>query len=95
MSHYALLDRATPRPSSSGTYNGTDDLSLKGLPAVRDYFGRALERNPTLCGLTRCTSRPDLRCVILVYKRMTGDLAAEAFFLDQAGKITRSVSHYG
>jgi hypothetical protein len=33
--------------------------------------------------------------VILVYRRMNGDLAAEVFFLNAAGNITRSVSHYG
>ncbi len=35
-------------------YNGTDDLSIVGIDAVRDYFRRALERTPR-CGLIRCT----------------------------------------
>lgn len=75
-------------------YNGTDDLSLKGIESVRDYFARALVRNPTL------QFHPEhvtvgLESVILVYRRMTGDLAAELFNLTPEGKIIRSISHYG
>ena len=75
-------------------YNGTDDLALVGIAAVRDYFRRALERNPTLRFDPKHIT-VGLESVILVYTRMTGDLAAEVFFLDGSGKITRSVSHYG
>jgi hypothetical protein len=92
MSHYdAGIQHSSPFIKK---YNGTDDVALVGIAAVRDYFGRALVRNPTLrfdplhvtTGLESC---------ILVYRRMSGDLAAEIFFLNDAGKITRSVSHYG
>ncbi len=76
-------------------YNGTDELSLKGKPAVRDYFARALERNPTL-QFHPMHITTGLTSVLLVYRRMTGDLAGEVFFLDAAtGLIVRSVSHYG
>ncbi len=75
-------------------YNGTDDLSLKGIDAVRDYFARALARNPTLQFYPKHVA-VGLESVILVYERMTGDLAAEMFTLDLEGKIVRSVSHYG
>jgi hypothetical protein len=75
-------------------YNGTDDLSLKGIAAVRDYFARALQRNPTL-RFDPLHVTTGLDSVILVYRRMSGDLAAEIFFLNSAGKIVRSVSHYG
>jgi hypothetical protein len=75
-------------------YNGTDDTALRGIAAVRDYFGRALERNPTL-RFDPMYVTTGLESVILVYRRMTGDLAAEVFFLNSAGKIARSVSHYG
>ena len=75
-------------------YNGTDDVSLKGIAAVRDYFARALERNPTL-RFDPLHTTVGLESVILVYRRMSGDLAAEIFFLDDDGKIARSVSHYG
>lgn len=75
-------------------YNNTDDTSLKGKPAVRDYFARALERNPTL-RFDPMFVTTGLNSVILVYRRMTGDLAAELFTLNAEGKITRSISHYG
>lgn len=75
-------------------YNGTDDVSLKGIEAVRDYFTRALARNPTL-RFDPLHVTTGLESVILVYRRMTGDLAAEIFFLNDAGKVMRSVSHYG
>lgn len=75
-------------------YNNTDDTELVGIDAVRDYFARALDRNPTL------RFDPEhiavgLESVALTYRRMTGDLAIEIFFLDATGRITRSVSHYG
>jgi hypothetical protein len=75
-------------------YNNSDDTTLRGLPAVRDYFTRALDRNPTL-RFDPMFVTTGLESVILVYRRMSGDLAAEVFFLDDAGKITRSISHYG
>lgn len=75
-------------------YNGTDDTALRGIAAVREYFARALERNPTL-RFDPMHVTTGLESVILVYQRMSGDLAAEVFFLNSGGKITRSVSHYG
>jgi hypothetical protein len=77
-------------------YNGTDDLSLKGIDAVRDYFARALARNPTL-HFEPLHVAVGLESVVLVYRRMSGDLAAEMFQLTRhpEGRIIRSVSHYG
>ena len=75
-------------------YNNTDDVALVGISAVRDYFARALERNPTL-RFDPMHVTVGLESVLLVYRRMSGDLAGEVFFLDDAGKIVRSVSHYG
>ena len=75
-------------------YNNTDDVALRGKPAVRDYFARALERNPTL-RFDPMFVTTGLESVILVYRRMSGDLAAEIFFLSPDGLIARSVSHYG
>jgi hypothetical protein len=92
MAHYApAIRHSSPFIKR---YNNTDDTELVGIAAVRDYFARALARNPTL------RFDPEhltvgLESVILTYRRMTGDLAAEVFFLDAAGRITRSVSHYG
>ncbi len=75
-------------------YNGTDGKALRGIAAVRDYFGRSLERNATL-RFDPMFVMVGLESVILVYRRMTGDLACEVFFLDDTGQITRLVSHYG
>lgn len=75
-------------------YNGTDDVSIKGIAGVRDYFDRALRRNPTL-RFDPMHVTVGLESVLLVYRRMSGDLAGEVFFLNAAGKIVRSVSHYG
>jgi hypothetical protein len=75
-------------------YNNTDDQSLVGIDAVRDYFRRALERNPTL-QFHPMHVTVGLGSVILVYRRMTGDLAAELFVLSEQGRILRSISHYG
>jgi len=75
-------------------YNGTDDLAIEGKAAVADYFARALQRNPTL-RFDPLHLATGLESVNLVYRRMTGDLAAEVFFFDAAGLVVRSVSHYG
>ena len=75
-------------------YNGTDDKWLKGINAVRDYFARALERNPTL-RFDPMHITVGNESVILVYRRMSGDLASELFVLSERGRILRSVSHYG
>jgi hypothetical protein len=91
MSHYdGGIEHSSPFIKR---YNGVDDTSIRGIAGVRDYFRRALERNPTL-RFDPLYITVGLESVILVYKRMTGDLAAEVFFFNPAGKVTRSVSHY-
>lgn len=93
----AIMAHYTPEIEHSSPfikrYNDSDDSALRGIPAVRDYFARALARNPTLRFDPRHITI-GLESVILVYTRMTGDLAAEVFFLNGEGKIMRSVSHY-
>lgn len=79
-------------------FNGTDDSTLKGKKAVEEYFGRALSKNPTPAGATRFAPMHltvGHESVLVVYRRWTGELAGEVFFLNAAGLITRSVSHYG
>lgn len=68
--------------------------SIKGIDVVRGYFAAALGRNPTLAFLPEHLAL-GIDTVTLIYRRMTGDLAAEIFFFDDAGKIVRSISHYG
>lgn len=83
-----------------------DATSIVGIPELRGYFGRALERNPTLRFDPSHVST-GLESAILVYRRHShdtppsGELAAEVFFLTSplsptaVPKIVRSVSHYG
>jgi hypothetical protein len=91
MAHYAPeIEHSSPFIKR---YNGTDETSLRGATAVRDYFVRALERNPTL-RFDPLHLTIGLETVVLIYKRMSGDLAAELFAFDSAGKVVRSISHY-
>ena len=79
-------------------FNNSTDSVLRGKAAVREYFGRALQRNPTPPGATRFAPMHltiGLDSVLVVYRRMTGEIAGEVFFLNPAGLIVRSVSHYG
>lgn len=85
-------------------YNNSDAPALEGIDAVRAYFARALERNPTLRFEPQHLATGQ-ESVILVYRRHSpgstpptppqGELSAEVFFLTGAGLILRSVSHYG
>ena len=91
MAHYsAAIEHSSPFIKR---YNGSNDTSLRGAPAVREYFNRALERNPTL-RFDPLHVTVGLESVILIYRRMTGDLAAEMFGFDRSGKVVRSISHY-
>ena len=74
------------------------DGTLRGKPGVRAYFARALDTNPTPPGVTRFSPMHlaiGVSSVVLLYRRWTGELAGEVFFLSDAGLIVRSVSHYG
>lgn len=94
----AIMAHYDPRIEHSSPfikrYNNSDDTAIVGIANVRDYFARALQRNPTL-RFDPMHVTTGLESVILVYRRMSGDLAAEVFFLNTAGKIEVSVSHYG
>ena len=65
---------------------------LRGKAVVRAYFGRALERNPTL-RFDPMHIAVGVSTVGLVYRRMTGEVAVETFEL-RDGLVVRSVSHY-
>lgn len=100
MAHYApTIEHSSP---FIARFNGTNDASLRGIDAVRGYFGRAIERSPTPDaggpgGPLRFNPKHlaiGHESVILVYTRFTGELAAEVFFFDAGGRVVRSVSHY-
>lgn len=93
MSHYApTIEHSSPFIARYHT--DPKAKSLRGIAVVREYFGKALERNPTLAFIPKEITI-GMESVILVYNRMTGDLAAEIFIFDSAGKVVRSISHYG
>jgi ketosteroid isomerase-like protein len=74
-------------------YNGDPSCApLKGKAAVGAYFGRALQRNPTL-RFEPMHVAAGVDSVALVYRRMTGEIAVETFAI-HGGLIRRSVSHY-
>jgi hypothetical protein len=93
MGHYAeAIEHSSP---FIARYNGDAACRpLHGKAAVRAYFGRALERNPAL-RFDPLHVAVGVASVALAYRRMTGELALEAFELDGAGLVVRSTSHYG
>jgi ketosteroid isomerase-like protein len=92
MAHYAqTIEHSSP---FIARYNNDPECKpLRGKAAVRAYFGRALERNPTL-RFDPMHVAVGVSTVALVYRRMTGEVAVETFQLE-GGLVTRSVSHYG
>ena len=91
MRHYAAdIEHSSPFISR---YNGDPSCApLKGKAAVRAYFGRALERNPTL-RFEPMHIGAGVDSVALVYRRMTGEIAVEAFEIHD-GLVRHSMSHY-
>ena len=92
MAHYA--DGITHSSPFIARYNGDAECKpLRGKTAVRDYFGRALQRNPTL-RFDPLHLAVGVDTVALAYRRMTGEVAIETFRL-RDGLVEASVSHYG
>ena len=92
MGHYAD-DIEHSSPFIARYNNDPTCAPLRGKAAVRAYFGRALERNPTL-RFEPMHVAVGVSTVGLVYRRMTGEIAVETFEL-RDGVVVRSVSHYG
>jgi hypothetical protein len=73
---------------------GKGAKAIVGKKAVGEYFARAMARNPLL-RFDPMFVTVGLESVTLVYRRMSGELAAEVFMFDEAGLVVRSISHYG
>ena len=71
---------------------GEPSGTLSGKPAVAAYWRTALDRLPTL-RFELVTTLVGADSVTLYY-RSTRGLAAEVFFFDAAGKVTRAAAHY-
>jgi ketosteroid isomerase-like protein len=67
--------------------------TLKGKEKVRAYWARALERLPDLhFDLIEVLVSVD--SITIYYHAVLGKRAAEVFFLDGKGKVTRAFAHY-
>jgi ketosteroid isomerase-like protein len=65
---------------------------LKGKAAVTAYWATALERMPTLRFELHSTL-VGTESLVIYYRGVRG-MAAEVFFFDPQGKVTRSCAHY-
>lgn len=91
LAHYApTIEHCSPFVKH---YHQSDVSRLCGVEAVRDYFAAALQRNPTL-RFEPLHLAVGATSLVLIYRRMSGPLAAEVLHFDAAGKIVRSFSHY-
>jgi hypothetical protein len=71
---------------------GDPSGTLKGKRAVGEYWRRALERAPNL-HFELVETLAGIDSVVLYYKGARG-MAAEVFFFDQDGLVTKACAHY-
>lgn len=71
---------------------GAPSGTLSGKAAVGEYWRRALERAPTL-KFELVDTLVGVDSLVLYYRGVRG-LAAEVFFFNEAGLVTRSCAHY-
>jgi hypothetical protein len=71
---------------------GEPSGTLKGKPAIGDYWRLGLARMPTLRFELVCTLA-GVDSIVLYYKGARG-MAAEVFFFDAAGKVSKACAHY-
>jgi hypothetical protein len=91
LSHYAE-DIEVTSPLME-TVLGRGRLTVRGKPALRAYWGPALDAYPDLC-FTLFRAYAGVRSVVLHYRSVQGLVAAEWMELDDAGAIHRAVAHY-
>jgi hypothetical protein len=71
---------------------GEPSGTLKGKNAIGNYWRRALERTPTL-QFELVSTLVGVDSLVLYYKGARG-MAAEVFFFDAAGKVSKAGAHY-
>jgi hypothetical protein len=75
------------------TVLGPGRTTVRGKPALREYWGAALDRYPELrFQLFRAYAGP--HSLILHYQSVQGLIGAECLELDGAGLIRRVLAHY-
>ena len=73
---------------------GEPTCTLKGKAVIGNYWRRALERTPTL-HFELVSTLAGVDSLVLNYKdKGARGMAAEVFFFDAAGKVTRACAHY-
>lgn len=91
LSHYAENIEVTT-PMIALATDGKES-TLKGKEAVREYWGKALNKFPDLhFELIRSTAGVD--SVALFYKSIMNKYAVEVMFFDDEGKINKMYAHY-
>ena len=91
LSHYAE-DVEVTSPLME-TVLGRGQLTVRGKPALRAYWGPALDAYPDL-HFTLFRAYAGVRSVVLHYRSVQGLVAAEWMELDDAGTVRRVVAHY-
>lgn len=90
LSHYADdFEMASPYIAQLA---GVPDGKLKGKPAVRAYWAKALSLMPTL-RFELMAVLPGVDSVVIYYRGVRG-MAAEVFFFDGEGKVVKACAHY-
>lgn len=72
---------------------GSEEATLRGVEALRDYFGRALTAFPEL-RFELYQVLVGANSVVLYYRSVRDLFAAETMELDGEGKVRRVLAHY-
>lgn len=91
LSHYAEEIEVTS-PLVARVIGGSAD-TVRGKPALRAYWGPALQQFPDL-EFKLLDVLPGVRSVVLHYRSIKDLIGAEFMEFDAAGKIRRVVAHY-
>ncbi len=90
LSHYAEdIEMCSPYIARIA---GEPSGRLKGKPALRAYWSKALDQMPTLRFQWRATL-VGVESLVVYYEGVHG-MAAEVFFFDRNGAVTRAFAHY-
>ena len=91
LDHYADdVEMVSPLVS---VLTGSDDNTIAGKDALRNYFAAGLEKYPEL-HFEPIELFVGVDSLVLQYRSAGGNLAAEVVSLDREDKITRYFAHY-
>jgi ketosteroid isomerase-like protein len=91
LSHYAPdVELISPL---MGRVLGQGKTTVRGVPALREYFSRALAAYPELQFVPRHVYA-GARSVVVQYESVGGRMSAEVLEFNDAGKVIRVLAHY-